>query len=95
MTLEKLLAPYYCQQALQLCQQARILYEEKRYQEAAELCSFVSILCTKNEDKSCEREVKLCASSAKHLKNGNYSQVEKECEEARRICSKNYELRGS
>jgi len=95
MTLEKLLALYYCQQALQLCQEARILRNEKHYEEAAELCFFISTICMENEDESCKREAKLCASSAKHLKNGNYSQAEKLCEEARRICLKNYELRGS
>ena len=95
MALEKLLASYHCQQALQLCQQARILRNEQRYQEAAEICSFVSTLCMKSEDESCKREANLCASSAKHLKCGSYSLAKEACDEARRICGKINELRGS
>jgi hypothetical protein len=95
MTLEKLLTPYYCQQALQLCQQARILRNEHHYQEAAELCSIVSTLCVKNGQAFCEHESKLCASSVKDLNGGNYSQSEKVCMEARRICPMNHTLVGS
>jgi len=95
MALEKLLASHYCQLALQLCQRARILRVQKHYQEAAEICSFVSTLCVENEDESCTREAKLCASSAKQLTDGHYSEAEKTCVEARRICPKSYALRGS
>ena len=95
MALEKLLASYHCQHALQLCQQARMLRNEQRYQEAAKICSFVSTLCIKSEHESCKLEAKLCASSAKHLECGSYSQAKKACDEARRICCKNNEVRGS
>ena len=95
MTVGKLLSSYYCQLALQLCQEARILRDEKRFQEAAELCSFVSTLCMGNGDESCTHEAKLCASSAKHLKSKNYLQAEKICMEAKNICPTNYSLRGS
>jgi len=95
MALEKLLASHYCQLALQLCQRARILRVQKRYQEAAEICSFVSTLCVENEDESCKREAKLCTSSAKQLTKGHYSEAEKTCIEARRSCPKSSALRGS
>jgi hypothetical protein len=95
MALEKLLASHYCQLALQLCQEARMFRVQKRYQEAAEICSFVSTLCVENEDESCMREAKLCASSAKQLTEGHYSEAEQTCVEARRSCPKNYVLRGS
>jgi len=94
MTLEKLLVPYYCQQALQLCQQARILRSEHRYQEAAKICSVVSTLCVNNGHDLCKRESKLCSSSAKDLNGGNYSQAEKACLEARKICPMNNTLVG-
>jgi len=49
----------------------------------------------KSEDESCKREANLCASSAKHLKCGSYSLAKEACDEARRICGKINELRGS
>ena len=94
MLLEKLLAPYYCQQVLQLCQQARKLRNEQRYREAAKLCSLISTLCVDNGHDLCECESKLCASSAKKLNDGNYSQAEKVCVEARKICPINHTLVG-
>ena len=94
MALEKLLAPYYCQQALLLCQKARKLRNEQRYREAAEICSVVSTLCVDNGHALCERESKLCASSAKELNDGNYSQADKVCLEARKICPINHTLLG-
>jgi hypothetical protein len=94
MALEKLLAPYYCQQALQLCQQARILRNEHRYQKAAEICSIVSTLCVENGYDLCKRESKLCASSTKELNDGNYSQADKVCMEAMKICPMNNTIVG-
>jgi len=47
-----------------------------------------------NGHESCEREAKLCTISVKHLKGGNYSQAEKTCEQARRICPRNHEVIG-
>lgn len=94
MTVYKLLALHYCQQALQLCLEARILRYEKHYREAAKICSLISTLCIENEHESCKREGKLCASSAKQLTDGNYSKAEKLCNEARRICPKNHALTG-
>jgi hypothetical protein len=94
MALEKLLAPYYCQQALKLCRQARILKEELQYQQAAEICSFVSTLCANNRHDLCKNGSKLCASSAEELNKGNYSLAEKICEEARKICPMNDTVAG-
>jgi hypothetical protein len=72
-----------------------MLRRQGRYHEAAEVCSFVSTLCIENEDESCKREARLCASSARQLMEGNYSEGEKICAEARTSCPMNYFFRGS
>lgn len=95
MALGKLLAAHYCQLALQLCRNAYILRGQRRYHEAAEVCSFVSTLCLENEDDACKREAELCASSARQFMDGNYSEGEKMCVEARKSCPMNYVFRGS
>ncbi|KON30504.1 hypothetical protein AC480_01035 [miscellaneous Crenarchaeota group archaeon SMTZ1-55] len=95
MALGKLLASHYCQLALQLCRSAYLLRGQGRYHEAAEVCSFVSTLCITNEGEPCKREAELCASSARQLTDGKYSEGEKTCIEARKICPRNHVFRGS
>jgi hypothetical protein len=95
MGLEKLLASYNCQLALQLCKRSMMLRAQERHREAAEICAFVSTLCTENLHDSCKREASLCASSAKNLVSGNYMEAKKMCDEARGICPMNHAVRGS
>jgi len=92
--LETTVSHFYCQLALELCQIARVLANEGRNKEAAEMCAFISTLCVKKPLSICKYESMLCKASAEARLKGDLKRAEELCLKARRTCPKNFEARG-
>ncbi len=93
--LDATLTPFYCRLALTLCQHAReLLYDDRKYQSASNICKFISTLCRRNgypqcveESKLCEKVSELCRSPEK------VNEARRICEVARRRCPKSFSIK--
>ncbi|RLE73282.1 MAG: hypothetical protein DRJ37_00665 [Thermoprotei archaeon] len=88
------IALLYCDRALRLCKTARELVAKGDNEKAAEICLYISTLCIKSPNPICHRESELCKASAEARLRGEIKLAEKLCSESRRICPKNYEIKG-
>ncbi|RLE82888.1 MAG: hypothetical protein DRJ51_00095 [Thermoprotei archaeon] len=93
-SLETLVAPFYCNAAMSLCQMALNLYMQKRYAEGAKICKFVSTLCVHKPHPSCKLESKYCYLAATFYEKGAISKGEEFCRKARSICPRNFRVFG-
>jgi len=55
---------------------------------------YVSTLCIKSPNATCHKESELCRASAEARLRGDLKKAEDLCLVARRICPKNFEIRG-
>jgi len=95
--LEQTVAPFYCRLALVLCQHAReLLYDDKKYAKASEICKFISTLCSKNNCELCLEESKLCSKVAELcVSPEKIGEARRLCEKARKLCPKSFSIKGS
>ncbi len=95
--LEGTIAPFYCRLALMLCQHAReLLYDDKKYAYASEICKFISTLCSKNNGEQCIEESTLCAKvSELCVSPEKLGEARKLCEKARKLCPKSFTVKAS
>lgn len=70
---------FHCTMALKFCVEARRLMSERRYSEAAELCSRISQLCRATGRAACIEESQICSRVAELLKNGDISEALRLC----------------
>lgn len=95
----QIIGPYYCQTALRLCIEARTLYASGDGKKAAEICGFVSSLCSENNFHICTQESTLCAQVSKCCIKGpssvDFKKGNEICMEARKLCPQNNIVAGA
>lgn len=97
--IDKILDSFYCQTALRLCLEARALCERGECKKVAEICSYVSTLCSENSFETCCSESSLCREVAKRCQTGRASEDCKKarmtCDEAKKLCPQNNVVSGA
>ncbi|MGP3703620.1 MAG: hypothetical protein ACKD6N_07635 [Candidatus Bathyarchaeota archaeon] len=93
--LDATLAPFYCRLALTLCQHAReLLYDDRKYQSASNICKFISTLCGRSCFSQCVEESKLCGEVSELCGSSEkVNEARRICEVARRRCPKSFSIK--
>ena len=97
--LNKTLGSFYCQTALRLCLEARKMCKTGECNKVAEVCSFVSTLCSQNSFETCSKESSMCEHVATYCRSGQNSEdcinAQIICDEAKKLCPQNNTITGS
>lgn len=97
--IDKVLEPFYCQTALRLCLEARQLCERGECRKVAEICAYVSTLCSENSFETCSSESSICGKVAAYCRSGRASEDCKKahtaCDDAKKLCPQNNMVSGA
>ena len=81
-----------------MCLEARALCEKGECKRVAEICSYVSTLCSKSSFDTCVQESSMCMKVAEYCKFGRASEACTKahmiCEEAKKLCPQNNTVSG-
>jgi hypothetical protein len=98
-SIDKIVSPYYCQAALQLCVTSRALCKQGNCIKASEICSFISTLCSQTNFNTCGQESDICSYVSKLCSTGKDSaeckKAQKLCSDARKLCPRNNQIDGA
>lgn len=96
--LDKTLGSFYCQTALRLCLESRKMCKQGECSKVAEVCSFISTLCSQNSYETCNQESLMCGQVATYCQSGQNSEncinAQITCDEAKKMCPQNNTING-
>ncbi|MFH0748328.1 MAG: hypothetical protein V1915_00155 [Candidatus Bathyarchaeota archaeon] len=97
--IDKTIGPFYCQTALRLCMEAKKLCERGECGKVADICSYISTLCSENSFETCSKESLVCGQVAAYCRFGRNTEECKKarvsCEEAKKLCPHNNVVSGA